>query len=90
MVLVWLKTSYFFFFYQGTTAKRRSTEIKRLNARYVDTIPMKHTIQKCLKYLCENEPYRMLSDWSYEMEAEPLPSDQGTSTIPELTDVNIP
>ena len=68
--------------------KRRNDEIKRLNEVYGDVIPLKHTLPKCLKYLCQNEPYRMLKNWSYEIEADPLAIDKNTSP-PEFTDVRI-
>ena len=66
----------------GTSVKRRNDEIKRLNDLYVDIVRVKHTLQKCLKYMCQTEPYRMLKNWSYEMEAfeidEPADSPQAT------------
>ena len=36
---------------------------------------MKQTLQKCIKYMCQTEPYRMLKDWSYEMTTDPLLTD---------------
>ena len=43
--------------------------------------------------MCQNEPYRMLKDWSYENEAERLEKDEPTATAaratPELTDVSM-
>ena len=44
---------------------------------------MKQTLQKCLKYLCQEEPYRMLRDWTYEMEMEAL---HEQASQPEFTD----
>ena len=78
---------YDFFFYLGTTGKRRNAEIKRLNELYVDILPDKKTIQKCLKYMCQTEPYKMLRDWSYEMIADPLTSDHGSNA--DFTEVCI-
>lgn len=71
----------------GISAKRRKDEVNRLNEVYVDMIPEKPTIQKCLKYLCQTEPYRMLRDWSYQMKAGPLPSETAADP-PDYTDVS--
>ena len=71
----------------GTPAKRRKDEIRRLNELYVEIIPTQKTIQKCLKYLCDTQTYRMLRDWSYEDPTDPLPSNI-PSGPPEFTDEN--
>lgn len=63
--------------------KRRNDEIKRLNELYIDIIPVKNTLQKCLKYLCQTEPYRMLKNWSYEMQADPLDDSEQPAATPE-------
>lgn len=63
----------------GTTAKRRNAEIKRLNDLYLEILPVKQTLQKCLKYMCQTEPNRMLRDWTYEMIAEPLTREHGSN-----------
>ena len=73
-----------FFFYIGTSLKRRTDEVTRLNKLYADIVPVKHTLHKCLKFLCQKEPYRMLRDWSYDMSTDPLPSQ---ASHPEFTDV---
>ena len=72
----------------GTSSKRRNEEIALLNKVYGELVPVKRTLNKCLKYLCQNKPYRMLSDWTYEMSAEPLPGDEPAS-VPEFTDVGV-
>ena len=68
---------YFFvvFKYIGTTYKRRIDEVNRLNALYIDLLPEKKSIQKCYKYICEKEHYRMLKDWPYEQDLENIASD---------------
>ena len=66
--------------------KRRNSEIKRLNDLYVNSIPVHNTLSKCLKYLCQTEPYRMLCDWSFEMNGDPL-DDEGSTAAPDITDV---
>lgn len=70
----------------GTSVRQRNAEIKKLNALYSDVIPVKHTLPKCLKYICQSKPYRMLKDWTYELEAERL-DNSGSADTPELTDV---
>ena len=72
----------------GTTARRRNDEVKRLNDLYVQSVPLKHTLQKCLKYLAQTEPYRMLKDWTYDMSTDPIEED-ATSGPPDFTDVSI-
>lgn len=68
------------FVFSGTTSKRRNKEVERLNELYLDILPLQRSVQKCLKYMCQTEPYRMLRDWSYEMLAEPLRNDPGPSS----------
>ena len=75
-----------FFFFEGTTPKRRNAEIKRLNDVYNEIIPLKNTLTKCIKYLCQTEPYRMLKNWSYEIHADPLESDEPPGT-PDFLEV---
>lgn len=85
------KEEYFILYYSnslGTTVRRRTEEIQRLNEQYLEIVPVKLTLQKCIKYMCVNEPYRMLKGWSYEMEAQPLDNDQPAAATPELTDVS--
>lgn len=67
-------------YFQGTTTKRRNDAISRLNSLYLDILPAKKTIQKCLKYLCEKESYRMLKDWSYGGNSDPLQSESEDDT----------
>ena len=69
----------------GTSSKRRNDEIKRLNQAYLTLLPVKLTIQKCLKYMAQTEPYRMLKNWSYEMSAKSL--DEDNTDQPDFTDV---
>ena len=73
--------------YIGISNKRMNDELLRLNQVYVEMLPIRHTIQKCLKQLCETEPYRMLKEWTYEMHSEPLPEDK-SSPHPDYTDVS--
>ena len=81
--------SIFFFYaiFKCTTVVRRNEEIKRLNDLYVDIVPVKMTLQKCIKYFCQTEPYRMLKDWSYDMEADPLTASDEPAPTPEMTEV---
>lgn len=65
--------------------KRRNSEIKRLNGVYGEVVPVHQTLSKCLKYLCQTQPYRMLADWSFEMNGDPL--DDGSTAGPDFTDV---
>ena len=74
------------FYFIGITAKRRSQEVQRLNTLYGETIPIRSSINKCLEHLCQNEPYRMLRDWTYDVNMDPLPSEENASQ-PEFTDV---
>lgn len=71
----------------GISTRRRNEAISRLNSLYVDVVPAKKTIQKCLKYLCEKESYRMLKDWSYENSLDPLQSesDDGNTDLEHVT-----
>ena len=62
-------------FIKGTSTRRRNDAISRLNSIYLDIIPAKKTIEKCLKYLCDKGSYRMLKDWPYEMNSDPLQSE---------------
>lgn len=74
-------------FIPGTTATRRNHEVKRLNEVYQTIIPTMKSIQKCLKHLCQRESYRMLKDWSYEAQDDPLPADDAEeedSGLPEV------
>lgn len=68
--------------------KRRNSEINRLNEIYRDIVPIKITLSKCLKYLCQKEPYRMLKDWSYEMNSDPLQYDEPCDETATPTDGN--
>lgn len=73
----------------GTAGKRIDDEIQRLNEAYMNLLPAKQTISKCLKYLSETEPYRMLKDWSYQLSASALHEDNNAHTDqPEFTDVS--
>lgn len=67
--------------------RRRNEEIRRLNEVYRDILPVKETLQRCLKYLCQSEPYRMLKNWSYEEHADPIESEDDQSGTPEFNDV---
>ena len=78
----------FFCFSLGTSAKRRNQAVKRLNELYCELIPVKQSLQKCLKYMCQTQPYRMLRDWTYGIRTDPLPSEENASQ-PEFTDVII-
>ena len=62
-------------FLSGTSTRRRNEAISRLNSLYLEILPTKKTIQKCLKFLCEKESYRMLKDWSYDNSSDPLQSE---------------
>lgn len=66
---------YIFLNLLGTTNKRRNDEVTRLNGLYNEILPVKKSIQKCLKNLCQKVPYRMLKDWTYETNANPFESD---------------
>ena len=83
MLIVLTKVNYLILL--GTTSKRRNEEIARLNKMYVDLVPEKQTIQKCFKHLCQSNAYRVLRDWCYGNESDPLQ----TSSHPEFTDVRI-
>lgn len=61
-------------FLLGCTSKRRTDKVSRLNALYANILPIRRSIQKCLKYLCQTDPYRMLKDWTYEMATDPIQS----------------
>ena len=76
----------FFAFQLGTTQRRRDEEIQRLNSIYSDVVILKSSIHKCLKYLCQTEPYRMLKDWTYEIHADPI---EGESNIPDIAEVGL-
>ena len=56
-------------------------EIAVLNALYVKMLPIRHTLQKCLKCLCETKPYRMLKEWSYEIEPDLLQEEEVASHV---------
>ena len=71
-------------YFLGTTANRRNEEISRLNRFYVESIPVHKTIMSCFKFLCETEHYRMLKDWTYQINSDPLPSE---TPHPESTGV---
>ena len=43
---------------------------------YVKMLPVKQSFQKCLKYICQTKPYRMLKEWTYEIESEPFTEEQ--------------
>ena len=43
-------------------------------------------MQKTLKYMCQTEHYRTLSNWSYEINPEPLGEENGNA---DYTDVII-
>ena len=75
-------------FPSGISAKQRNDEIAQLNATYVQMLPLRPSLQKCLKYICQTTPYRMLKEWTYEIEAEPFSEDQGTGP-PDYTDVSL-
>lgn len=49
--------------------------MQRLNDLYKNALTSNNSIQKCIKHLCETVPYRMLKDWSYELEADLLPDE---------------
>lgn len=58
------------FLKKGVVSKRRNDKITRLNERYIDSLGIKNTIQRCFKYLCQSEPYRM-----YKENADPIPTE---------------
>ena len=74
------------YFIVGIPLKRRSEEIVRLNDVYQNMVGVKHTLEKCVKYLVQTEPYRMLREWSYEISASPLGEDVEPD---DFTDVRI-
>ena len=43
----------------------------------MEVLPVHQTLGKCYKHLCQTEQYRMLSDWSYKMNGDPL--DEGST-----------
>ena len=73
-------------YFSGIPLKRRSEQIIRLNDLYQNMVGVKHTLEKCIKFLAQTEPYRMLRDWSYEIAATPLHDDVDTE---EYTDVSL-
>ena len=80
----------FFKLISGTAAKRRKDEVNRLNEAYGTLLPVKQTINKCLKSLAQTEPYRMLKNWTYELSANALEEDNtATTDYPDFTDVSI-
>ena len=81
---------FFTVFLLGTSSKRRTEEVKRLNELYSNILPDQETLQKCLKYLAETESYRMLKDWTYDLSNNPIEGEKQTSTAerpPDFTDV---
>ena len=54
--------------------------MNRLNKLYGEILPKQKSIQKCLRHLCQTEPYRMLREWSYEMNCDPLSDLEGDPT----------
>ena len=56
-----------------------------MNKLYEEIVPTRQSIQKCLKQLCQSEPYRMLSEWSYDVNCNPLSDSEEEQ---DLTDVS--
>lgn len=83
----WFRILIILFYFLGTTSKRRNQEIDRLNNLCQDILPMKSSLQKCYKYMCQTEPYRMLRGWSYDMIADKIPNEEQSTEQPEFTDV---
>ena len=86
LIIILIIANYIYFI--GTNSKRRSQEVKRLNEFYANIVHIKETIQKCLKFLCQNEPYRMLKDWTYEMKMDPITNHIALEDVDESSDVN--